>query len=103
MFSLTWFFSLLCLAVSFYSLTPNPVIVSYNHLLPIPSFYSPVPRLLEILNSFPFYGSASVTFPKTVLLGCIMGLAKSVSKYLNLLSKRFVAPTVMKPYRFGSR
>src|SRR5215813_4860534 len=49
------------------------------------------------------YGNASVTLAKNVLAGCIVGLKASVSKNLNFWSNRFVAPTVMKPYRFGRR
>jgi hypothetical protein len=45
----------------------------------------------------------SVNRAKNILSGWIAGLAKSVSKYWNDSSNKFVAPTVKNPYRFGNR
>ena len=49
------------------------------------------------------YGSAIVTRPNTIRVGCMNGLSASVLKNLKSLSKRFVTPRVRKPNRLGRR
>ena len=66
------------------------------------NFYTGRPYLYSFVrNLVNLYGNASVTFRKSILFGCIRALLRSASKYLNFLSSRLLAPTVMNPYRLG--